>query len=172
MTDLQYKHLASNSAFIRSVLHLRPYIQMRSLGLVLEILSLPGLRCIQARTVILPTRELTYWLISQEKWSHTTTNSNRWTRASTLPSLLFPSNMYFIYITLQGCIQSLALPQSLTIAALLIQVYHFPFPIPTTTEKKMFQFTDSCDIACFLFTWRKETEKHRNMVFLPAAIPL
>lgn len=163
MTDLQYKHLASNSTFIRSVFHLRAYIQMRSLGLVLETLSLPGLRCIQARTVILPTRELTYWLISQEKWSHTTTNSNRWTRASTLPSLLFPFNMYFIYITLQGCIQSLALPQSLNIAALLIQVYHSPFPIPTTTEKKdapVHRFMWYCLLPFYLKEGNRETQEH------------
>lgn len=149
MTDLQYKHLVSKSTFIRSVFHLRAYIQMRSLALVLETLSLPEL-------------ELTYWLISQENLSHTTTNSNRWTRASTLPSLLFPSNMYFIYITLQGFIQTLALPQSLTIASLLIQVYHSPCPIPTTTERKtvQFRFMWYCLLPFYLKEENRETQEH------------
>ena len=165
MTDSQCKHLVSKSVFTRFYFHPRAYIRLRGLGLVLETLALPGLRHIQAQTVILPTEELIYWPPSQERPSHTPTNSNRWTRASTPQPLASLSYVFYIY-HLTGMHQEPgSSPESDHCFPWLPCSSHYsgisvPLPYPHHNWWKdvlVHRFTCYCPLA---FTWRNAIEKH------------
>lgn len=92
----------------------------------------------QAQTVILPTRELTYWLLKKDDPISQPTGTDG-TRASNPQSLLFPSDTHLLSITRMHSEHGPS-PESdhCFLAHLFIQVYHSTFSILTTTERKRF----------------------------------
>lgn len=79
MADSQCKHMVSK-AILPFVFHPRTYIQMRGSECVRNIV----LSRAEERTGMDSNPSTTgtnYWLLSQEKWSHTATNSTRQIRA-------------------------------------------------------------------------------------------